>query len=167
MRLTLARIGRLAKDYAIFVLLLCALAYLMLRNEPPFAEVACDFVQRQGERTLRAQAGDPAIARLHISGTIEPSFDTGLYSFRGTARLSEQGAMAGAVSGLIFLAADGSVDRLSLTVMHPELGSGALRAATLDAQGVLADHRSAAFLYFLPRERRTFPVDYRCRIERL
>jgi hypothetical protein len=166
MRLILARIGRLAKDYAVFALLLGALAYLMFRNEPPFAEVACDFAQRPGAPTLRAPAGDPTIARLHVAGTVEPGFDTGLYSFRGTARLDEQGAMAGAVSGLFFLAADGSVDGLSLTVIHPELGPSALRAATLDAQGVLADHRSEAFLYFQSRERRTFPVNYRCRIER-
>jgi hypothetical protein len=141
-------------------------AFLLHLAIGPFSKqtvVTCDF-EPQEAATLRHVSLPGALGKIRVQGRLSGDGANRLYHYNGhgTWSVGSKG-FEGPVYGPLFLAEDGSVEALSLWIVHPAFGQEELTVATLNGNGILDANRSTAFLFVDPAEKLSHPARYRCR----
>ncbi|HYI49780.1 MAG TPA: hypothetical protein VEX35_15085 [Allosphingosinicella sp.] len=143
------------------------LAYRYLTTPSP-PTLACAFTGRAGPMPPGVPPDRRVPGDFRVQGILDNTTQDGLLSFRGTTIWAQSEARAGegAVDGFVFLADDGAVQGLVLSVRHADFGRDDLQILTLNRSGILDYDRSGAFLYFDARGKLSRPVNYVCTIDR-
>jgi hypothetical protein len=160
-------VARKTMPMIIVALIGAIIAYRYLTT-PSRPTLACAFTGRAGPMRLGVPLDRRVPGDFRVQGILDNTTQDGLLSFSGTTIWAQSEARAGegAVDGHVFLADDGAVQGLVLSVRHAGFGRDELQITTLNRAGILDYDRSRAFLYFDARGKLSRPVNYVCTIDR-